>query len=195
MPHRGTVPLKHVAASLIYALDQRDPFGFGHSNRVAQYGLMIGKHLNFHIEQLAVLQYAALLHDIGKIGLPDFVLQSNEKFLEDEYLIMKEHPQIGALIVNKIDLFKVVEPAILQHHEWINGDGYPSHLKGDDICVEARIIAIVEAYDDMTTDQPYRIGMSPEKVLAIIADCANRQFDAYYVDVFTKLIEEDLYKK
>ncbi len=189
MPHRGTIPLKEAVATLLSTLNQRDPLGFGHSRRVAGYALQMGEALNFSIEQMAVIKYAALLHDIGKVGLPDFVLQSSDRLSEDEFEIMKEHPQIGAMIVGEVDLFKAIKPAILQHHEWIDGSGYPIGLKGKDITIEAKIIGLTGAYDTMVNDHPYRKALSKTAALNELHNYAGKQFDDKLVDVFTKVIE------
>jgi len=190
MPHRGSVPLKEAVSSLIYALEQRDPFGVGHANRVANYSLAIARRLNFPIEQQAIIQYASLLHDVGKIGMPDFVMQKNAKFSEDEYAIMREHPQIGAMIVGHINLLKTIQPVIMQHHEWVNGQGYPRRLKGEEICTEAKIISVTEAFDEMTTEKPYRNAVAPTEALSRLEERANEQFDGYYVKVFCQIVRD-----
>ena len=188
MPHRGTILLKEAVSAMLAALNQRDPLGYGHSTRVANLSLTLADALKFTIEQKAILQYAALLHDIGKIGLPDFVLQSNEQYSEDEYLLMQEHPQIGVIIVGEVSLFKVIKPGILQHHEWIDGNGYPMGLKNNEICVEARIISVAEAFDNMTNDQPYRKAMPVVDALKELELNANKQFDSMLVEILTNVI-------
>lgn len=188
MPHRGTVPLKEAVSSLIFALDQRDPFGYGHAERCTRYAMRIGEYLSYPIERMAILQYGTLLHDVGKIGIPDFVLQSSGELTEDEFLIMQEHPQLGAMIVGKIELFQVIQPAILQHHERYDGNGYPSGLQDTEICEEARIINIVEAFDEMTTDRPYGKTTTPENALERIHEMAGQQFDPRLVKIFDKII-------
>lgn len=189
MPHRGTIPLKEAVAALLSTLNQRDPLGYGHSRRVAYYSMFIADQLGYDIERKAVLQYAAYLHDIGKVGLPDFVLQSSEALSEDEFMIMKEHPQIGAMIVGEVKLFEVIKPIILQHHEWVDGSGYPYGLNSSEILTEAKIISIAGAFDTMTTDHPYRKALTKTGALNELHNFAGRQFDTLLVDVFTEIIE------
>jgi putative nucleotidyltransferase with HDIG domain len=178
---------KNSIAALSNAVDARDPYTSGHSVRVADISVKIGKALGMSKDKINELELAALFHDIGKIGIPDNVLLKPGKLSESEYKIIKSHPQIGASILKDIDYLENILPMIIHHHEKYSGGGYPSGLKGDDIPLESRIIALSDSYDAMTSDRPYRRGMSHESAISEIIKHKGIQFDPSIVDAFMEI--------
>ncbi|RLQ95436.1 HD domain-containing phosphohydrolase [Falsibacillus albus] len=173
------------------ALDARDPYTAGHSQRVADYSLLIGEKAQLSADQLNWLVKSALLHDIGKIGIKDDILLKDGKLTNEEFNQIKEHPLIGAQILSEVNLpenMRQLLPGIKHHHERVDGKGYPSGLAGKDIPVFGRIIAIADAYDAMTSNRPYRKGMNPDKALAIINDGRGTQWDEHYAGIFLEIM-------
>jgi putative two-component system response regulator len=176
---------------LAEALDAKDPYTRGHSERVARMSLRIANHLDFAEERLEVLEYGALLHDIGKIGIKDEVLQKPGALSTEEYQYIQEHPLIGAKIVEGIDFFKDKIPMIRHHHEHFDGSGYPDGLIGEDIPLEARIITIPDAFDAMTSLRPHRKALPLQDVLIELEKGKGRQFDPKILEIF---LREKIYK-
>jgi len=173
------------------AIDAKDPYTRGHSERVRRMSLGIANHLGFAEEKLEVLEYGALLHDIGKIGIKDEVLQKPGALSTEEYQYIQEHPLIGAKIVEGIDFFKDKIPMIRHHHEHFNGSGYPDGLIGEDIPLEARIITIPDAFDAMTSLRPHRKALPLQDVLIELEKGKGRQFDPKILEIF---LREKIYK-
>jgi putative nucleotidyltransferase with HDIG domain len=142
--------------ALATAVDAKDAYTKGHSLRVSKYSKMLAYELGFSGDKLELIEIAGLLHDIGKIGIRDTILNKGSELSLEEFEEMKKHPEIGAKIVGNIKELSPIVPAILYHHERVDGSGYPSGLKGEEIPIEARIIAVADAYDAMTTDRPYK---------------------------------------
>jgi putative nucleotidyltransferase with HDIG domain len=178
-------------ASLISALDARDSETEGHSLRVSQLVSELGSTLGFSREQLKVLERGSLLHDIGKIGISDSILHKPGTLSEDEWKIMRQHPDIGAHIVEGIPFLQETIPLIRHHQERWNGTGYPHGLRGEEIPELARIFAVVDAYDALTNDRPYRKKISSEEALQYLRTHAGVLFDPAIVDVFEKLLLEN----
>jgi diguanylate cyclase (GGDEF)-like protein/putative nucleotidyltransferase with HDIG domain len=181
------------ALSVIYALaatvDAKDHYTYGHSKKVSEYAVTLAEALQLPADRIVTIRAAALLHDIGKIGVPDSILNKQAPLTESEWAPIKEHPQLGAEILRHVvDLINCL-PAILHHHEHYNGTGYPDGLKGEDIPLEARILAIADAYDAITSLRPYRQRLSSREALAELRRCAGNQFDPELVDIFSTLIE------
>ena len=176
---------------LVEAIDAKDPYTRGHSDRVTRMSLKIAGQLEFNDERLESLEYGALLHDIGKIGIKDEVLQRAGSLSPHEYEYIQEHPLIGVKIVEGIDFFKDKIPIIRHHHEHYNGNGYPDGLKGEAIPLEARIIAVPDAFDAMTSSRLHREEMSLEEVLGELEQCRAKQFDPQILDIF---LREEVYK-
>jgi len=178
----------------VYALaatvDARDPHTYGHSKRVATISEMIGKEIGLSIRELADLRAAALLHDIGKVGVPDSILTKPEKPEEHEWQIIKKHPVEGAKIVGYVKELERLVPLIRHHHEWYDGSGYPSGLKGEDIPLGARIISVADAYDTMTTSRPYRDMVSQDEACEELSRCCGTQFDHQLVDAFQRALSQ-----
>lgn len=180
--------------SLSAALDARDPYTRGHSVRVSQYSLIIGKALNLSPEELETLERAALLHDIGKIGIRDNVLLKQSPLDDEEFKLMKEHPKLGEKILGDIVPQRLVRELCLgasYHHERYDGRGYPYGMAQEDIPLIARIIAIADTFDAMTTDRPYRKGLDKLVALQEIERCKGTQFDPILADLFIRELQKE----
>jgi HD-GYP domain-containing protein (c-di-GMP phosphodiesterase class II) len=162
---------------LAAAIDEKDPYTRGHSGRVAKYSVFIGKELGLDEEELDRLRISALLHDVGKIGVDDQVLKKPGKLTDEEFEIMKQHPVKGANIMRPVAQLKEMLPGIELHHEFLNGKGYPYGLKGDEIPLMARIIAVADTFDAMTTNRPYQSAMEQDYALERIRSLAGTKFD------------------
>ena len=179
----------------IYALaatvDARDPFTYGHSGRVADIAQTIGKATGLVEKELADLYAASLLHDVGKVGVPDAVLTKPDVLTEEEWEIIKKHSAEGARIAGYIKGLGAVVPVIKHHHEWYDGTGYPDGLKGEEIPLGARIISVADAYDTMTTARPYREVVSQQEALEELRRFSGTQFDPELVEAFCRAMNED----
>jgi HD-GYP domain-containing protein (c-di-GMP phosphodiesterase class II) len=173
--------------SLANALDARDPYTAGHSGRVSELSCATGMALGVRPGELEELRVGALLHDIGKIGICDAVLQKKGKLSADEFALIKQHPEIGRRILQGVHGFAPYLAAVELHHENWDGTGYPRGQAGETTPLAARIIHVSDAYDAMTTNRPYRQGMSHEDAIAILREYAGRHFDPAVVEVFCNL--------
>jgi HD-GYP domain-containing protein (c-di-GMP phosphodiesterase class II) len=173
--------------SLASALDARDQYTAGHSGRVSSFSCMIAEAMAFSSEALRELGVGALLHDIGKIGIPDAVLQKPGKLTVDEFDLISQHPSIGRRILEAVHGFAPYMDVVELHHENWDGTGYPHGLREQQVPIGARIVHVADAYDAMTSDRPYRPGMDPEKALGILQANAGTQFDPTVVELFTTL--------
>jgi diguanylate cyclase (GGDEF)-like protein len=175
----------------IYALaatiEARDPYTYGHSRKVRAYAVALAESLGLSSERVAVVSHAALLHDIGKIGIIDGVLNKADKLDDKEWELIKSHPQLSRTIVGHIPSLTPCLPAILHHHERWDGEGYPSGLKGEAIPLEARILSIADAFDAMTSLRPYRAPLTYEAAAQELKRCAGSQFDPKLVDLFLSI--------
>lgn len=181
------------ALSIIYALaatvDAKDHYTYGHSRKVSDYSVAIAEALGLPQDRIETIRAAGLLHDIGKVGIPDSILNKRGRLTEEEWEPVKAHPKLGAEILRHvIDLANCL-PVIMHHHEHFDGKGYPSGLKGDSIPIEARILAIADAYDAMTSPRPYREQLSPQQAIDELRRHTGTQFDSELVDVFCKMME------
>ena len=176
---------------LAEAIDAKDPYTRGHSERVGRMSLSIANHLDFAEGRLEVLEYGALLHDIGKIGIKDEVLQKPGPLSAGEYQYIQEHPLIGAKIVEEIDFFKDKIPMIRHHHEHFDGSGYPDGLIGEAIPLEARIITVPDAFDAMASLRPHRKALPLQDILVELEKGKGRQFDPKILEIF---LREKIYK-
>jgi putative nucleotidyltransferase with HDIG domain len=176
---------------LAEAIDAKDPYTRGHSDRVTRMSLKIALQYGFTEERLESLEYGALLHDIGKIGIKDEVLQKPGALSSEEYQYIQEHPLIGVKIVEGLDFFKDKIPMIRHHHEHFDGSGYPDGLVGETIPLEARIIAVPDAFDAMTSARPHREMMPLQDVLMELEKCKGTQFDPKVLEIF---LHEKIYK-
>ncbi|MDD3150102.1 MAG: response regulator [Candidatus Gastranaerophilales bacterium] len=171
------------------ALDAKDSYTLGRSKRVCRYSVEIGKQMNLTDVELTRIELAGLLHDIGMIGVPEAILNKPGNLTQEEFETVKDHVKMGARILGNIKQLESVIEVILHHHEHFNGNGYPNNIKGDDIPLAARIIAIADAYDGMVSDRAYRIGMEHEKAIEIIKSLSNKQFDPQVVEAFLAVID------
>lgn len=181
---------KNTVIALSSAVDARDAYTAGHSERVSKIALLIGRKLLLTEQELKELELAALFHDIGKIGIPDAVLNKAEKLNDDEYNYIKRHPEIGVSILKNIDFIKEEIPIILHHHERYDGKGYPAGISKEEIPLGSRIIAVADTYDAMTSDRPYRSGLSNDVAITEIINNQNTQFDKTVVNAFLEIIRE-----
>lgn len=171
--------------ALVTALDTRDEETQGHSLRVVRYTLKIAELMGLKDEkQLKLLEYGSLLHDIGKIGIPDAILKKPGKLTPDEWEVMKTHPLVGYKILHKIEFLEEAAQIVLHHHEKMDGTGYPGELKGSDIPLGARIFAVADTVDAMTSERPYRSALSFETASEELKKHSGFQFDHDIVDAF-----------
>jgi putative nucleotidyltransferase with HDIG domain len=166
------------------ALDSRETDNEGHSLRVTLYALRIARQLNMAGRELQVLEQGALLHDIGKLGVPDGLLRKNADLTSDEWEVMKKHPEIGFRILSGISFLVDAAQLVLQHHERYDGTGYPRRLKGDEIQLGARVFAAADVYDAMVTDHPYQAAKSAEQAREAIRGLGGTQLDPRVVEAF-----------
>jgi putative nucleotidyltransferase with HDIG domain len=175
--------------SLASALDARDRYTAGHSRRVSEYSEATARALQMSAQEIEDIRIGALLHDIGKIGIADSVLQKPGRLSAEELALIRQHPTIGRRILQEIHGFERYLPIVELHHENWDGSGYPLGLHGGETPQSARIVHVVDAFDAMTTDRPYRPGMSQEEAVAILRQYAGHQFDTAAVMAFTELVE------
>jgi HD-GYP domain-containing protein (c-di-GMP phosphodiesterase class II) len=182
--------LVSVARALVTAIEAKDEYTRGHSERVALYSRRLGSQLGYTPAEADRLYLAALLHDIGKIGICDATLKKPGKLTEEEFREIQAHPEKGWEILQGIEPLAYVIPGMLQHHERIDGRGYPDGLEGEEISLDSRIMAVADAFDAMTSDRPYRKGMPLEKAEAILREGAGSQWDSGVVDAFFEVRDE-----
>jgi len=170
--------------ALTSALETRDQETHGHSERVVNFSLRLGQELNLNEDDLRSLEFGALLHDIGKIGVPDAILRKPSKLTEAEWKEMREHPLHGQRILSGIGFLTGAARVVAEHHEKWDGSGYPLGLRGAEIDLNARIFAVADAFDAMTNDRVYRAALSYETAVAELDEYAGRQFDPQVVEAF-----------
>ncbi len=176
--------------SLVQALEARDRYTRGHSDNVARYTVMIARHYYEREEQIARIQLSAQLHDIGKIGVPDAILLKPGKLTEEEMAIMQTHPVKGAEILQPIPSLQDIIPGVRWHHERLDGRGYPDALKGDEIPLQARIIAVADTFDALTSNRPYRQRTTVERALEVLRGAVGDQLDPECVAIFCQAVAE-----
>lgn len=176
--------------ALSSALEEKDPYTKGHSERVEEYSIMIANEIGLLNVDMQQLQYAAIFHDIGKIGVEDSILHKPGKLTEEEYEAIKQHPQKSVNILKGISFLKKAITFIESHHEGYDGTGYPNGLKGEEIPLEARIIAVADIYDALTTDRPYRKAMTKREAIDIIKEESGKKLDPFVVGKFLVLYDK-----
>jgi putative nucleotidyltransferase with HDIG domain len=176
-------------SSLVAALEAKDVYTKGHSVRVAEYAVAIAEEMGFSSDRVRQIEQAALLHDLGKVGVSRRVLAKEDKLTEGEYEEIKRHPDIGAHIVADVPYLAALVPMIEHHHERFDGHGYGGGEAGDAIPIESRILAVADSYDAMTSARPYRGAMSHEAALAELRNNAGTQFDPIAVAAFERGFE------
>lgn len=178
-----------ILIALTRAIDAKSPWTAGHSERVTKFAESIGRGLNLDESQMRVLTISAILHDIGKIAVPEQILDKPGKLTDEEFDIVKKHSQTGADIISSIPSYETILPGILFHHERWDGTGYPKCIREKDIPLFARIICIADVYDALTEDRPYRKAWSREQVMQFFEEQKDKMFDSELVDIFLKLPE------
>lgn len=179
---------------LATSIDARDDYTMQHSTRVAALSLMLAQEIGIGDEELQELEIAALVHDLGKIRVPDHILKKPSPLDDNEFQRVKNHPRDGVEILGHSQPLHRFIPAVLHHHEWYNGQGYPDSLKGDEIPLFAAIIAIADTYDAMTSSRPYRSGLPPEVAMAELSRCRGTQFNPRLVDAFVAALSKQTHK-
>jgi HD-GYP domain-containing protein (c-di-GMP phosphodiesterase class II) len=170
--------------ALATAVDAKDPYTAGHSQRVMEYALLGGNSLSLSGDELTALEYAGILHDIGKLGIPDRILLKSGPLNPEELLVIEQHPIIGARIINGIPFLEKAKKLVLYHHERYAGGGYPHGLKGVEIPIGASLLSVADAFDTMTTDRAYRSAIGMEQALDKLRRCSGTQFCPLAVDGF-----------
>lgn len=178
-------------AALGAAVEAKDRYTAGHGLRVTLISILIGQELDLSAAQLDVLRHAATFHDIGKIAVPDHVLQRRGRLSDSDFEAMKTHPAEGARICSKLQALEGAVPLIRSHHERMDGRGYPDGLSGDNIPLGARIIAVADAWDAITSDRPYRRGQPAFVAIEEIRRCSGPQFDERVVRAFVEVLARD----
>ncbi len=175
--------------ALANAIEIRDPYTHGHTDRVKVLARAIGAKMGWDPERLTNLWIGCTLHDIGKIGVPDSILSKPGPLTPDEFAVMKTHPEIGAKIIEGVPFLKAAIPYVYYHHERYNGTGYPSGLAGEEIPIEGRLLAVVDAFDAITSDRPYRRGQSLAAAREELRIFSGIQFDPAIVDIFFEVLD------
>ncbi|GAB6886819.1 response regulator [Desulfothermus okinawensis JCM 13304] len=182
---------REIIRSLAKAVEAKDLYTKGHSDQVAYYAVKLGRRLGLDSNELDKLYWSGIVHDVGKIGIPDNILNKPGKLTDEEFDIMKRHPVIGKEILSQIESLRDIMPIIYHHHERIDGRGYPERIKGDEIPFLAKIISVVDAYDAMTSDRAYRMAMEPIKAASILESGAGMQWDPELVDNWLKVLKQE----
>lgn len=180
--------------TLRYTVEAKDSYTRGHSDRVSEYSVLIGEKLGLPEDQIKTLRIGGLFHDIGKIGIPDSILLKPAKLTDDEYSQIKNHPSIGAHILGSAVIFKDIIPIVKHHHERYDGNGYPSRLKGEEIPYIARIAAVADTFDAMTSRRSYRGPIDIEHVKEEIKRCEGTQFDPQIAEAFLDILNNNFEK-
>ena len=177
--------------TLRYTVEAKDTYTRGHSDRVSAYSVLLGEKLGLSEKELNDLKIGGLFHDIGKIGVPDSILLKDSKLTDDEYSEIKNHPAIGAHILSNATIFSDIIPIVKHHHERFDGLGYPGKLKGEEIPYLARITAVADAFDAMTSKRTYRNSLPLDIVKAEIEKCKGTQFDPECADAFLDILNNN----
>lgn len=181
----------HLVMAFINSVEAKDKYTQGHSERVGEYALMIAREMKLPRRQVQLIRQGAVLHDIGKIGISDSILNKPCELNEEETAIMHTHPLIGGKMLEKVGLEDEVLEMVRCHHEHYNGNGYPQGLKASELSPASRILCVADAYDAMTSDRPYRKAMTREVALEILVKNRNTQFDPVMVDAFIRALEKN----
>jgi putative nucleotidyltransferase with HDIG domain len=182
---------RYTIEALAEAVDKRDPYTFQHSQRVMEYARKIAERLDLSPSDIESIVWAASIHDLGKISVPEGILSKPGPLEKDEWKIVQKHPAVGGDIVARISLHPSAKDIIRHHHEWFDGSGYPSGIKGSRIPLGARILAVADAFEAMTSDRPYRPALSYQKALAELEAGRGTQFDPVVVDTLLTILEEE----
>jgi HD-GYP domain-containing protein (c-di-GMP phosphodiesterase class II) len=175
--------------TLALALEAKDPYTKGHSQRVREWAVAVGRQLGLSGSRLEMLSCAAELHDIGKLAIPDSILGANRELTAAEWAIVREHPRRGVEMTKHLTFLRDAQPAILYHHERVDGRGYPEGLQGPEIPLEAKILAVIDAYDAMTSTRPYRPALAHEAAVAELHRCTGTQFAPEVVGALVRMLD------
>ncbi len=173
--------------ALARAIDAKSTWTAGHSERVTNLSMKIANAMGLPARDLQIVHRGGLLHDIGKIGTPPTILDKPGKLEPEQMKVMQDHVKVGVRILEPVPCFREILPIVAQHHEWFDGGGYPAGLAGEDISLLARILAVADSYDAITSDRPYRKGMPKQQALEILENKAGTQFDPMVIEVFRLL--------
>ncbi len=179
-----------IVRSLAETIEAKDPYTKGHCVRVTKLSCALGREVGLSADELEILEYGALLHDIGKIGVNEAILHKTTPLSEEEFNEIKQHPVVGDRIISGIEFLKKVGPIVMHHHERYDGKGYPHGLTNDETGLLTRIVILADAFDAMTSDRPYRNMMMTNQVVAIIRENSGKQFDPVLVELF---LEKKIY--
>lgn len=177
--------------TLRFTVEAKDPYTRGHSDRVSAYSVLIGEKLGLSEKEINYLKIGGLFHDIGKIGIPDSILLKEAKLTDDEYSQIKNHPSIGAHILSSVSYFKDMLPIVKHHHEKYDGTGYPSRLKGEEIPYLARIAAVADSFDAMSSKRSYRNSLPLDVIISELERCKGTQFDPKIADIFLDILKNE----
>jgi putative nucleotidyltransferase with HDIG domain len=177
----------HTIRVLLVGLDAKDPYTFGHSMRVGQYGAVLARFMKLPEDVVEQIRHAGMLHDIGKMAIPDNILNKRTRLTIPETFTIQRHPVLGSSMLTQVQIAGCARDWVLHHHERWDGTGYPDNMSGEEIPLETRIVSVVDAYDAMTSDRPYRKAMSHEAALSEIAEESGTQFDPIVVEQFLEL--------
>jgi putative nucleotidyltransferase with HDIG domain len=180
---------KELVLAFANALDAKSPWTMGHSERVAFFALAIAKEMQFNEHDMEMLKIGSLLHDIGKLGTYDIILEKTEPLTDKEWDLIKMHPVKGADILNPIGQLQKVIPIVKYHHERFDGTGYPEGLKDQDIPLAARILSVADSFDSLIADRPYKRAMEREQAFAYVKQEAGKHFDPDVVKAFLKVFD------
>lgn len=188
-------PLLKSLALMASVIEARDAYTGGHLWRVSQYAQRLAQAAGMTSEMVFLAGLGGFLHDIGKISIPDHILGKRGDLTEPEYEVVKTHPGIGAVLLQEHPLGDLALAAVHQHHEWINGAGYPGRLQGEQISVYARIVSIADAFDALTSSRPYRQGVAAEPAVVALESEHGTQFDARLLDTFIQMVQLEALKE
>jgi HD-GYP domain-containing protein (c-di-GMP phosphodiesterase class II) len=178
-----------VVQALARAIDARDAYTHHHSDRTRSLVRSLGDEFRLPSQMIAHIEQGALLHDLGKVGIDDAILRKPGKLTTEEYAFMKKHPGIGYRILQPISHLQAAAAIVLYHQEWFNGQGYPEGLAGEEIPLGARLVSVIDAWDAMTSNRPYRNAMPKSAAIAELRRAAGTQFDPRAVDAFVRVVE------
>ena len=181
--------------ALSVALDLKSEYTCNHSARVAELSVLLAKALHLPLEEQIRINLGAHLHDIGKVGIPDVILNKVGPLDDKEFALIKQHTLTGYKIIKKVRSFSEISDIILYHHERVDGLGYPEGLSGQEISLATKIVSIADSFDAMTSKRPYRQSLTTTESLKELKRCAGKQFEEGLVDVFIKLADADLYRE
>lgn len=173
-------------------LDLKDLNTGVHSTRLAEWGMRVGQELGLEEAELQNLEVAALLHDIGKMGIPDSILRKPGRLDADEYTLMKKHPEYGWAVLRMLPGFERAALDILHHHENFDGKGYPAGLQGSEIPIVSRIVTVIDAFDAMVSSRPYRVGLPHEEAVRRLIESSGTQFDSAVVQCFISFAQAEM---